>query len=241
MADDTPSPLNNVITIDDERIKNHLDRVVRGSVEETLNALLDAEADRLCNAQRYERSEARRDTRAGHSKTSPCMASQIRSPARSWQPGSPRSCRRMPRRSNAVCASSARHGSSATKCPPSSIWWWRSTTVRVSRKRAPGHRHSGACSRMPHHRWCQHKFITAMPAGRKIALVSGGSRGLGAALITGFLARRYAVATLSRTKTAFISDTMRRRRQFLWSCVDGRDPEALLVFVKEVGRPTVGG
>ena len=66
MADDTPSPLNNVITIDDERIKNHLDRVVRGSVEETLNALLDAEADRLCNAQRYERSEARRDTRAGH-------------------------------------------------------------------------------------------------------------------------------------------------------------------------------
>ena len=35
-------------------------------MKETLNALLDAEADRLCNAQRYERSEARRDTRAGH-------------------------------------------------------------------------------------------------------------------------------------------------------------------------------
>ena len=66
MTETTPSPLNNVITIDDERIKSHLDRVVRGSVEETLNALLDAQADRLCNAQRYERSEARRDTRAGH-------------------------------------------------------------------------------------------------------------------------------------------------------------------------------
>ena len=66
MPDDTPSPLNNVITIDDERIKSHLERVVRGTVEETLNALLDAEADRLCNAQRYERSAARRDTRAGH-------------------------------------------------------------------------------------------------------------------------------------------------------------------------------
>ena len=66
MSDDTPSPLNNVITIDDERIKSHLDRVVRGTVEETLNALLNAEADRLCNAQRYERSEARRDSRAGH-------------------------------------------------------------------------------------------------------------------------------------------------------------------------------
>ena len=61
-----PGPLNNVIRIDDERIKGHLDRVVRGTVEETLNALLDAEADRLCNAQRYERTEARCDTRAGH-------------------------------------------------------------------------------------------------------------------------------------------------------------------------------
>jgi transposase-like protein len=66
MADETETPLNNVIRIDDERIKGHLDRVVRGTVEETLNALLDAEADRLCNAQRYERTEARRDTRAGH-------------------------------------------------------------------------------------------------------------------------------------------------------------------------------
>jgi putative transposase len=64
MNETTPSPLNNVITIDDERIKNHLDRVVRGSVEETLNALLDAEADRLCNAQRL--SAARQDTRAGY-------------------------------------------------------------------------------------------------------------------------------------------------------------------------------
>ena len=66
MTDDTLSPLNNVISIDDERIRNHLDRVVRGSVEETLNALLEAEADRLCNAQRYERTGVRRDTRAGH-------------------------------------------------------------------------------------------------------------------------------------------------------------------------------
>jgi hypothetical protein len=32
---------------------------MRSSVEETSNALLDAEADRLSNAQRYERSEAR--------------------------------------------------------------------------------------------------------------------------------------------------------------------------------------
>ena len=55
----------NVVRIDEERIKDHLGRIVRGTVEETLNALLDAEADRLCNARRYERTEARRDTRAG--------------------------------------------------------------------------------------------------------------------------------------------------------------------------------
>jgi putative transposase len=57
--------LGNVIRIDDERIRDHLGKIVRGSVEETLNALLEAEADRLCNAGRYERNEARRDTRAG--------------------------------------------------------------------------------------------------------------------------------------------------------------------------------
>ena len=65
MAEDSTKALSNVIRIDDERIQEHLGKIVRGSVEETLNALLDAEADRLCNAGRYERTEARRDTRAG--------------------------------------------------------------------------------------------------------------------------------------------------------------------------------
>ena len=67
MADDNTegTTLDNVVRIDDARVKDYLGNVVRGTVEETLNALLDAEADRLCNAARYERSEARRDTRAG--------------------------------------------------------------------------------------------------------------------------------------------------------------------------------
>jgi hypothetical protein len=43
MTETTSTPLNNVITIDDERIKNHLDRA--GGVEETLNALLHAELE----------------------------------------------------------------------------------------------------------------------------------------------------------------------------------------------------
>ncbi|OEJ63612.1 IS256 family transposase [Magnetovibrio blakemorei] len=66
--DSTPAregTLSNIIHIDDARIQDHLGKIVRGSVEDTLNALLDAEADRLCNAGRYERSEERRDTRAG--------------------------------------------------------------------------------------------------------------------------------------------------------------------------------
>jgi len=45
MMEDDNRVLSNVIKIDDERIKGHLDRVVRGTVEETLNALLDAAAD----------------------------------------------------------------------------------------------------------------------------------------------------------------------------------------------------
>jgi transposase-like protein len=58
--------LNGVIKIDAAQIHSHLDSMVRSTVEETLNKLLDAEADRLCNANRYEHSNARTDTRAGH-------------------------------------------------------------------------------------------------------------------------------------------------------------------------------
>jgi hypothetical protein len=57
--------LGNVISIDQDQLKDHVSEVVRSTVEETLNGLLDAEADRLCNASRYERSDARKDTRAG--------------------------------------------------------------------------------------------------------------------------------------------------------------------------------
>jgi putative transposase len=58
-------PLGPVVQIDQGRIQAHLDEVVRSTVEETLNALLDAEADELCGARKYERSEGRKDTRAG--------------------------------------------------------------------------------------------------------------------------------------------------------------------------------
>ncbi len=59
------NPMGQVIQIDEARIRDHLGEMVRGTVEETLNAMLDAEADQLCGAGRYERSQARQDTRAG--------------------------------------------------------------------------------------------------------------------------------------------------------------------------------
>src|SRR6478672_3232528 len=58
-------PMGQVIQIDEARIRDHLGEMVRGTVEETVNAMLDAEADQLCGAGRYERSQARQDTRAG--------------------------------------------------------------------------------------------------------------------------------------------------------------------------------
>ena len=64
MNEDT-KVLNNVVQIDETKIKTHLGTLVRDSVEDTLNALLDAEADAMCGAQRYEHSPDRIDTRAG--------------------------------------------------------------------------------------------------------------------------------------------------------------------------------
>ena len=55
-----------VIRIEEEKIRSHVGEVVRQTVEETLNGLLQAEADELCGAKRYERSPERLDTRAGH-------------------------------------------------------------------------------------------------------------------------------------------------------------------------------
>jgi putative transposase len=62
---DHEGPQNKIIQIDEALVKRELGEVVRETVEETLNRLLDAEADELCKAGRYERSPDRVDTRAG--------------------------------------------------------------------------------------------------------------------------------------------------------------------------------
>lgn len=61
---DSSTKLGKVIHVDEQQVKDLLGEIVRGTVEETLNGLLDAEADKLCNAMRYERSPDRQDTRA---------------------------------------------------------------------------------------------------------------------------------------------------------------------------------
>jgi len=55
-APQVKAKLSQVIQIDEGKIQEHLGEVVRSMVEETLNALLDAEADRLCRAVRTDRS-----------------------------------------------------------------------------------------------------------------------------------------------------------------------------------------
>lgn len=58
--------LPSVVSINEDEIHRHLSEMVRANVEEALNAALEAEADGLCGAGRYERSPDRVDTRAGH-------------------------------------------------------------------------------------------------------------------------------------------------------------------------------
>ncbi|HOM35323.1 MAG TPA: IS256 family transposase [Clostridia bacterium] len=55
-----------IIHLNEELIKTELKDLVRSSVEETLNSLLDKEAEDLTNAQKYERTESRKGYRSGH-------------------------------------------------------------------------------------------------------------------------------------------------------------------------------
>lgn len=55
-----------IVQLNEEVIKGEIKELVRSSVEETLNGLLDAEAAELTQAAKYERSEARQGYRSGH-------------------------------------------------------------------------------------------------------------------------------------------------------------------------------
>ena len=55
-----------IVQLNEEVIKGEIKELVRGSVEETLNELLEQEAEKLTQAARYERNEARKGYRSGH-------------------------------------------------------------------------------------------------------------------------------------------------------------------------------
>ena len=59
------------IKINEKEIGDHLSRLVRQSVEDSINSLLDAETDAICNATRYQHSPDRLDRRAGSYKRKP--------------------------------------------------------------------------------------------------------------------------------------------------------------------------
>ena len=56
----------NIIQIDQNLLETRLDRLVAEKVAELLNAMLDAEADEIANAAKYERTGERKAYRAGH-------------------------------------------------------------------------------------------------------------------------------------------------------------------------------
>ena len=80
MSDDKKGEkMGQVIQIDEARIKDHLGEMVRGTVEEALNAMLDAEADQLCGAGRYERNEGRKGYAGRRATTDRCTPRRARS------------------------------------------------------------------------------------------------------------------------------------------------------------------
>ena len=55
-----------IITLNENAVKTEIKDLVRKSVEETLNELLDNEAEELTGAAKYERNESRKGYRSGH-------------------------------------------------------------------------------------------------------------------------------------------------------------------------------
>ena len=62
----TAAASSEVVRIDFDQLKDGLGEFVRGTVEETLNGLLEAESEALCGASRYERHADRQAHRNGH-------------------------------------------------------------------------------------------------------------------------------------------------------------------------------
>jgi len=72
---------------------------------------------------------------------------------------------------------------------------------------------------------------------RKVAVVSGGSRGLGRTLVERLLADGWRVATFSRNSNGFTTATAERHPDdFHWESADLNEPQSMRVFARNVGR-----
>ena len=65
MRKDYTKKLCNVIEINDSQIQDHLEELLRGTLEETISAMLDAE---MMHCEILEISETRKDTKVGYYK-----------------------------------------------------------------------------------------------------------------------------------------------------------------------------
>lgn len=73
----------------------------------------------------------------------------------------------------------------------------------------------------------------------RVVVISGGSRGLGEALVSHFLAKGDAVATFSRSESDFIRHTRREPKagnRLLYEALDASDTAALGPFVRRIKR-----
>ena len=59
---------NAIVSVDEETLKGDLRELVRKTVQDTINALLEEEADEMVGAERYERTAGREAYRSGHYK-----------------------------------------------------------------------------------------------------------------------------------------------------------------------------
>lgn len=76
-------------------------------------------------------------------------------------------------------------------------------------------------------------------SNRKVILVSGGSRGLGQAIVRDLLEAGHIVATFSRSESSFIQTTIERdpeHHSFYWAPIDGTDFARLSRFALQVTR-----